>query len=92
MEKREPFASTGLPDDRDANGETDRAFQRRSLLSCVVTRSGGHIRKSELAAITWDHCDMFVAESVNKQRGGSMNEQSMAEAIAKHLKDYLHKE
>lgn len=35
---------------------------------------------------------MLWAYSVNKQRGGSKNEQSMAEAIAKHLKDYLHKE
>ena len=34
---------------------------------------------------------MLWAYSVNKQRGGSKNEQSMAEAIAKHLKDYLHK-
>lgn len=30
--------------------------------------------------------------SVNKQRGGAKNEQSMAEAVAKHLKDYLKKE
>ncbi len=29
------------------------------------------------------------AYSVNKQRGGSKNSQSMAEAVAKHLKDYV---
>jgi hypothetical protein len=29
------------------------------------------------------------AYSVNKQKGGSKNEQSMAEAIAKHLKDFV---
>jgi hypothetical protein len=32
---------------------------------------------------------MLWAYSVNKQRGGSKNEQSMAEAIAKHLKEFL---
>lgn len=34
---------------------------------------------------------MLWAYSVNKQRSGSKNEQSMAEAIAKHLKEYLNK-
>jgi hypothetical protein len=32
---------------------------------------------------------MLWAYSVNKQRGGSKNEQSMAEAVAKHLKDFI---
>jgi hypothetical protein len=32
---------------------------------------------------------MLWAYSVNKQRGGSKNSQSMAEAVAKHLKDYV---
>jgi hypothetical protein len=32
---------------------------------------------------------MMWAYSVNKQRGGSKNQQSMAEAVAKHLKDFL---
>ncbi len=31
------------------------------------------------------------AYTVHKQRGGAMNEQSMAEAVAKHLKNYLEK-
>lgn len=35
---------------------------------------------------------MLWAYSVNKQRGGSKNEQSMAEAVAKHFKEYLKKE
>jgi len=34
---------------------------------------------------------MLWAYSVNKQRGGSKNEQSMAEAAAKHLKEFLEK-
>jgi len=34
---------------------------------------------------------MVWAYSVNKQRGGSKNQQSMAEAVAKHLKEYLAK-
>src|SRR5215471_11802737 len=34
---------------------------------------------------------MLWAYSVNKQRGGSKNEQSMAEAVAKHFKEFLEK-
>jgi hypothetical protein len=34
---------------------------------------------------------MLWAYSVNKQRGGSKNEQSMAEAVAKHFKEFLSK-
>jgi len=34
---------------------------------------------------------MLWAYSVNKQRGGSKNMQSMAEAVAKHMKDFLEK-
>jgi hypothetical protein len=34
---------------------------------------------------------MLWAYSVNKQKGGSKNEQSMAEAVAKHFKEYLEK-
>ena len=34
---------------------------------------------------------MLWAYSVNKQRGGSKNQQSMAEAVAKHFKEYLSK-
>jgi hypothetical protein len=32
---------------------------------------------------------MVWAYSVNKQRGGSKNQQSMAEAVAKHLKEFV---
>ncbi|MHB1935479.1 MAG: hypothetical protein ACYCOR_02710 [Acidobacteriaceae bacterium] len=31
------------------------------------------------------------AYTVHKQRGGAMNDQSMAEAVAKHLKEYMQK-
>ena len=34
---------------------------------------------------------MMWAYSVNKQRGGSKNMQSMAEAVAKHFKEFLEK-
>ncbi len=34
---------------------------------------------------------MLWAYSVNKQRGGSKNQQSMAEAVAKHFKGFLEK-
>jgi hypothetical protein len=34
---------------------------------------------------------MLWAYSVNKQRGGNKNQQSMAEAVAKHLKEFIEK-
>jgi len=34
---------------------------------------------------------MLWAYSVNKQQGGSKNQQSMAEAVAKHCKEFLEK-
>src|SRR2546421_6039786 len=34
---------------------------------------------------------LLWAYSVNKQRGGSKNQQSMAEAVAKHMKEYFSK-
>jgi TolB-like protein len=34
---------------------------------------------------------MLWAYSVNKQRGGNKNQQSMAEAVAKHFKEFLEK-
>ena len=34
---------------------------------------------------------MIWAYSVNKQKGGSKNQQSMAEAVAKHFKEFLEK-
>jgi TolB-like protein len=34
---------------------------------------------------------MLWAYSVNKQRGGGKNQQSMAEAVAKHCKDFIEK-
>jgi hypothetical protein len=34
---------------------------------------------------------MMWAYSVNKRRGGSKNMQSMAEAVAKHLKEFVEK-
>src|SRR6478736_295810 len=34
---------------------------------------------------------MLWAYSVNKQRGGSKNQQSMAEAVGKHMKEYFNK-
>jgi len=34
---------------------------------------------------------MLRACSVNKQRGGSKNEQSMVEAVAKRFKEFLEK-
>jgi TolB-like protein len=34
---------------------------------------------------------MLWAYSVNKQRGGSKNQQSMAEAVAKHFKEFIEK-
>jgi hypothetical protein len=60
-----------------------------------------HVRRQNQSALRPQHhiisvqlvevnsTKMLWAYSVNKQRGGSKNQQSMAEAIAKHLKDFM---
>jgi PEGA domain len=54
--------------------------------SCVGIEDKGSV---SVQFIDTSSSKMLWAYSVNKQKGGSKNEQSMAEAIAKHLKDFV---
>ena len=63
------------------------------IARCLFAYCAGIEDKGNVAVqlIETSSTRMLWAYSVNKQRGGSKNEQSMAEAVAKHLKDYLEK-
>ncbi|MGB8985975.1 MAG: PEGA domain-containing protein, partial [Candidatus Sulfotelmatobacter sp.] len=54
--------------------------------SCIGIEDKGNV---SVQFIDTSSSKMLWAYSVNKQKGGSKNEQSMAEAIAKHLKDFV---
>lgn len=56
--------------------------------SCVGIEDKGNV---SVQLIETSSTKMLWAYSVNKQRGGSKNMQSMAEAVAKHLKEFLEK-
>jgi hypothetical protein len=53
---------------------------------CIGIEDKGNVSVQLIEATS---SKMLWAYSVNKQRGGSKNQQSMAEAVAKHLKDFL---
>jgi hypothetical protein len=54
--------------------------------SCIGIEDKGNV---SVQFIDTSSSKMLWAYSVNKQKGGSKNEQAMAEAIAKHLKDFV---
>ena len=54
--------------------------------SCAGIEDKGNV---SVQLIETSSSKMMWAYSVNKQRGGSKNSQSMAEAVAKHLKEYM---
>jgi len=54
--------------------------------SCVGIEDKGNV---SVQFIDTSSSKMLWAYSVNKQKGGSKNEQAMAEAIDKHLKDFV---
>jgi hypothetical protein len=54
--------------------------------SCAGIEDKGNV---SVQLIETSSTKMIWAYSVNKQRGGSKNEQSMAEAVAKHLKEFV---
>lgn len=56
--------------------------------SCAGIEDKGNV---SVQLIETSSTKMLWAYSVNKQRGGSKNEQSMAEAVAKHFKEFLEK-
>ena len=54
--------------------------------SCIGIEDKGNV---SVQFIDTSSSKMLWAYSVNKQKGGSKNEQAMAEAIAKHLKEFV---
>lgn len=56
--------------------------------SCAGIEDRGNV---SVQLIETTSSKMLWAYSVNKQRGGAKNEQSMAEAVAKHFKEFLEK-
>jgi hypothetical protein len=56
--------------------------------SCAGIEDKGNV---SVQLIETGSTKMVWAYSVNKQRGGSKNMQSMAEAVAKHMKEFLEK-
>jgi hypothetical protein len=66
---------------------TGSKVTRCLFLSCAGIEDKGNVSVQLIEASS---SKMLWAYSVNKQRGGK-NEQSMAEAVAKHLKEFLDK-
>ena len=56
--------------------------------SCAGIEDKGNV---SVQLIEVSSSKMLWAYSVNKQRGGSKNQQSMEEAVAKHSKEFLGK-
>jgi hypothetical protein len=61
------------------------------IARCLVASCAGIEDKGNVSVqfIDTSSTKTLWAYSVNKQRGGSKNSQSMAEAVAKHLKDFV---
>lgn len=67
---------------------TGGKIARCLFASCAGIEDKGNV---SVQLIESSSTKMLWAYSVNKQRGGSKNEQSMAEAVAKHFKEFLEK-
>ena len=65
---------------------TGAKITRCLLASCAGIEDKGSV---SVQYIEISSSKMLWAYSVNKQRGGSKNQQSMAEAVAKHLKEFI---
>jgi hypothetical protein len=65
---------------------TGGKIARCLFASCVGIEDKG---SASVQLIEASSSKMAWAYSVNKQRGGGKNEQSMAEAVAKHLKEFV---
>jgi len=63
------------------------------IARCLFASCAGIEDKANVSVqlIETSSSKMLWAYSVNKQRGGSKNEQSMAEAVAKHFREFLEK-
>jgi hypothetical protein len=67
---------------------TGGKIARCLFANCIGIEDKGNVSVQLIEASS---TKMVWAYSVNKQRGGSKNEQSMAEAVAKRFKEYLAK-
>jgi hypothetical protein len=67
---------------------TGGKLARGLFASCAGIEDKGNV---SVQLIETSSTKMLWAYSVNKQRGGAKNEQSMAEAVAKHFKEFLEK-
>ncbi len=67
---------------------TGGKIARCLFADCVGIEDKGNV---SVQLIETSSTKMVWAYSVNKQRGGSKNEQAMAEAVAKHFNDYVKK-
>ena len=67
---------------------TGGKIARCLFASCAGIEDKGNV---SVQLIETSSTKMLWAYSVNKQRGGSKNQQSMAEAVAKHCKEFLEK-
>lgn len=67
---------------------TGGKIARCLFASCVGIEDKGNV---SVQLIDTSSTKILWAYSVNKQRGGAKNEQSMAEAVAKHFKEFLEK-
>ena len=65
---------------------TGEKVTRCLFASCAGIEDKGSVSVQLIEASS---TKMMWAYSVNKQRGGSKNQQSMAEAVAKHLKEFV---
>ena len=65
---------------------TGGKIARCLFASCAGIEDKGNVSVQLIEASS---SKMLWAYSVNKQRGGSKNSQSMAEAVAKHLKQFV---
>jgi len=65
---------------------TGGKIARCLFASCVGIEDKGNV---SVQLIDSSSSKRLWAYSVNKQRGGSKNQQSMAEAVAKHLKGFI---
>ena len=63
------------------------------IARCLFAYCAGIEDKGSVSVqlIESSYTKMMWAYSVNKQRGGGKNQQSMAEAVAKHFKEFLDK-
>jgi hypothetical protein len=67
---------------------TGGKITRCLFASCAGIEDKGSV---SVQLIETNTTKMVWAYSVNKQRGGGKNQQSMAEAVAKHCKEFLEK-